>query len=127
MELNYGYSRSTQSYDFGSGPIGSSTNQHEATAAYVFHFPMHRVTPFVAAGVGGLVFDPRNTVTSSAQARAAFVYGGGADLTVTKRIFLRAEYRGLVYKSPTFDDPLNAGVDRVTHQAEPTIGFGFRF
>ena len=61
------------------------------------------------------------------QGRAAFVYGAGADVKVTQRIFLRAEYRGLVYNSPTFDlAPLN-NLDRLTHRAEPSIGFGYRF
>ena len=127
VEVNYGYSRSTQSYDFGGGPVGPSTNQHEVTAAYVYRFPLRRFTPFVEAGVGGVVFDPRNFVGASTQARAAFVYGGGADLNVTRHVFVRAEYRGLVYNSPTFDATPNLGVDRVTHQAEPSIGFGYRF
>jgi len=59
--------------------------------------------------------------------RRAVVYGGGADFKLTQRFFLRAEYRGLIYNSPTFDiAPLN-NLDRVTHRAEPSIGFGYRF
>jgi opacity protein-like surface antigen len=127
VEVNYGYSRTTQSYDFGAGPLGDSTNQHEVSAAYVFRFPMRRVTPFVEAGAGGLIFSPRNAVASSTQGRAAFLYGGGADIGITHRLFVRAAYRGLVYSSPTFDNPVNEGFDRVTHQAEPSIGLGFRF
>src|SRR5215472_1752639 len=34
VEVNYGYSRSTQSYNSGAGLLGPSTNQHEVTAAY---------------------------------------------------------------------------------------------
>jgi outer membrane immunogenic protein len=127
LEVNYGYSRSTQSYDSGAGPRGASANQHEVTAAYVLRFPMHWVTPFVEAGVGGLVFSPRDVATSSTQSKAAFVYGGGADMAITHGVFVRAAYRGLVYSSPTFDDPANAGFARTTHQAEPSIGLGLRF
>ena len=62
VEGNYGYSRSTTSYDFHFGPSGVTANQHEWTGAYVFRVPMRRVTPFVEAGVGGLTFAPTNYV-----------------------------------------------------------------
>ena len=85
--------------------------------------------PFVQAGIGGLIFSPRNSVVPLAdtQGRVAFLYGGGADVNISKRIFVRAAYRGLVFNSPTFDIPANLGADRTTHQAEPTIGLGFKF
>jgi opacity protein-like surface antigen len=85
------------------------------------------VTPFALAGAGALVFDPRNFAGANTQTRAAFVYGAGADLNLSHRVFVRAEYRGLVYNSPTYDVPALAGLDRVTHRAEPSIGFGYRF
>lgn len=127
VEVNYGYSLNTQTYGLLAGPLGVKSNQHEVTAAYVYRYPLRRFTPFVEAGVGGLVFDPTDAPGASTQARAAFVYGGGADFNVTHRLFLRAEYRGLVYNSPTFDLSPALGTDRVTHRAEPSIGFGYRF
>ena len=51
----------------------------------------------------------------------------GADLNFSQHVFLRAEYRGFVYNSPTFDLPVVAGLDRVTHRVEPSVGFGYRF
>jgi outer membrane immunogenic protein len=127
VEVNYGYSLNTQSYGLTSGPLGVRSHQHEVTAAYVYKHPLRYFTPFVEAGVGGLVFDPADVPAASTQARAAFVYGGGADFNITKRIFMRAEYRGLVYNSPTFDVASAIGADRITHRAEPSIGFGYRF
>ena len=127
VEVNYGYSLNTQTYGLVSGPLGVKSNQHEVSAAYVFRHAMRHFTPFVEAGVGGLVFAPRDAPGASTQTRAAFVYGGGADFNITKRIFARAEYRGLVYNSPTFDLTSALGADRVTHRAEPSIGFGYRF
>ena len=127
VEVNYGHSLSTQSYGLSSGPLGVNSHSHELTGAYVFRYPLKKITPFALAGVGGLVFDPKDAPGADMQGRAAFVYGGGADVNLTHRIFLRAEYRGLVYNSPTFDlAPLN-NLDRVTHRAEPSIGFGYRF
>jgi len=127
VEVNYGYSLNTQTYGLVAGPLGVRANQHEVSAAYVYRHPLRHFTPFVEAGVGGLVFNPTDAPAASTQARAAFVYGGGADFNLTKRVFLRAEYRGLVYNSPTFDLTPVVGTDRVTHRAEPSIGFGYRF
>ena len=127
VEVNYGYSLNTQTYGLAAGPLGVKSNQHEVTAAYVYRHALRRFTPFVEAGAGGLVFAPTEAPGASTQTRAAFVYGGGADFNLTKRIFVRAEYRGLVYNSPTFDLTRASGTDRLTHRAEPSIGFGYRF
>ena len=126
VELNYGYALNTQNYALASGTTGLNAHTHEATAAYVLRFPMRRVTPFVLAGTGALVFDPNNVPSANTQARAAFVYGGGADLNITNRVFFRAGYRGLVYNSPNLDVPA-LNVDRLTHRAEPFGGIGYRF
>jgi opacity protein-like surface antigen len=127
VEANYGYSRNTEAYTSNAGLLGVNTNSHEVSGAYVFRVPFRRVTPFALAGAGALVFDPRNFAGANTQTRAAFVYGAGADLNLSHRVFVRAEYRGLVYNSPTYDVPALAGLDRVTHRAEPSIGFGYRF
>lgn len=127
VEANYGYSLNTQSYGLSSGTLGVKNYSHEISAAYVFRMPMHRFTPFVLAGAGGLIFDPKEFAGASSQARAAFVYGGGADFKLSQHVFVRAEYRGFVYNSPTFDVTGLAGVDRTTHRAEPSLGFGYRF
>jgi len=127
VELNYGYSLNTQTFGLAGGPLGVKANQHELTAAYVYRHAVRHFTPFVEAGVGALVFDPTEAPAASTQARAAFLYGGGADFNLTRRVFVRAEYRGFVYNSPTFDLTPVMGTDRVTHRAEPSIGFGYRF
>jgi opacity protein-like surface antigen len=127
VEVNYGYSLNTNSFGLATGPLGIKSNQHEVTAAYVFRHTMRHFTPFVEAGVGGLIFDPTDAPGASMQARAAFVYGGGTDFNITHRLFARVQYRGFVYNSPTFDVALLAGTDRVTHRAEPSVGFGYRF
>jgi outer membrane immunogenic protein len=127
VEVNYGYSLNTQTYGPESGPLGIKSDDHEVSAAYVFRHKMRGITPFAEAGVSALVFDPRDTPTASTQTRAAFVYGGGADFDITSKFFIRAEYRGFVYDSPTFGLLANLGDDRTTHRAEPSAGFGYRF
>src|SRR5271167_1605810 len=75
VEANYGYALNTQSYGLSSGTVGVKNYSHEVSAAYVFRMPMHKFTPFVLAGAGGLIFDPKDFAGASSQARAAFVYG----------------------------------------------------
>jgi outer membrane immunogenic protein len=127
VEANYGYALNTQSYTSPAGPLGVKTNSHEVSGAYVLRMPLRNVTPFALAGVGALVFDPKEFAGANTQTRAAFVYGAGADLNFSRHVFLRAEYRGFVYQSPTYDLAAFAGLDRVTHRAEPSVGFGYRF
>lgn len=127
VEVNYGYALNTQNFNSTSGSLGVKSHSHEFSAAYVFRMPMRRFTPFVLAGVGGLVFDPKDFQGADSQARAAFVYGGGADFNLTHHVFMRAEYRGFVYNSPTYNLTSLDGADRITHRAEPSIGFGYRF
>ena len=127
VEVNYGYSLNSQGYGVPSGVFGVKADQHEASAAYVYRHKLAGFTPFVEGGVAALVFDPRDIAGASTQARAAFVYGAGADFNLTHRLFVRAEYRGFVYNSPTFDLVETQGTARVTHRAEPSIGFGYRF
>jgi len=127
VEANYGYSLNTQNYGSTSGVLGVKSYSHEVSAAYVFRLPMRKFTPFVLAGAGGLIFDPKDFAGASSQARPAFVYGGGADFDLTHHVFVRAEYRGFVYNSPTYDLAGLSGVDRTTHRAEPSVGFGYRW
>jgi len=131
VEGNYGYTRNTENYF---GPIGGSSIQadiHEVTGSFVAHIPVHaaRVRPYLLAGAGALVFDPTDNFTingAARQTKAAFVYGGGVNFDLTHNFGVRAEYRGLAYKVPDFT--LNSlHIDKLTHLAQPSVGFFFRF
>ena len=124
IEADYGYSENTEKYI---GVEGVKTRSHEISGAYVFRMPLGKVTPFALAGAGALVFDPKDFAGASTQTRAAFVYGGGLDYNLSHHIFLRAEYRGFVYNSPTYSLTGLSGMDRTAHRAEPSIGFGYSF
>ena len=132
-EANYGYSRNTQGYLNTSGLSRIQSNVHEATAAFVVTPPITvaKLKPFLLAGSGALVFDPRNGAGTSIagaqrQAKAAFVYGSGVDYDLTHHLALRAEYRGLVYKAPDFNIR-SLNTDKVTHVAQPSAGVVIRF
>ena len=126
-EINYGYTLNTQKYFLSSGTTGLKSYSHETTGALVYRVPFKKLDVFALAGAGAIVFNPKNLRGIDYQARAAFLYGGGADYNLTHRLFLRAEYRGLVYNSPTYNIAGLAGTDRTTHRAEPSMGLGFRF
>ncbi len=130
LEGNYGYSRNTQNY-FGSfGQSGIRTDFHEVLGSFVFHIPVRvaNVRPYALAGGGALIFNPVDNFANGIdrQTRGAFVYGGGVNFDVTRNFGIRTEYRGLVYKSTDFTQPA-LNLDKVTHLAQPSAGFYFRF
>src|SRR5215468_2147683 len=130
-EGNYGYSRNTSNY-FGSiGQSSVQANIHELTGSFVAHIPVNKsgVRPYALAGAGALIFDPTDRFLANGiarQTKATFVYGGGVNFDLTHNFGVRAEYRGLLFKVPDFTvDALN--LDKVTHLAQPSVGFFVRF
>lgn len=130
-EANYGYDRNTQIYSgLTNGRV--QANVHQITGSAVVKLPAFgRVLPFVRGGGGALVFDPTNNpggvfVGATQQTTGTFLYGAGADYVFTKRLLLRVEYRGLVYKGPNFN-LTSLNTDAWTHVAQPTAGLVFRF
>lgn len=132
-ETNYGYTRNTHSFagSFGSNAIESDV--HLATGDIVMKLPAFsdRWSPYLLAGGGALIFNPTGAGKAAdpgvgLQARAAFLYGGGVDVNVTRHIALRAEYRGYVYQAPDFQLS-SLKTDATTHTAQPSAGIVFRF
>lgn len=132
-ETNYGYDRNTQKYFSGISESRVQTNVHTATADVAVNLPLptRRVSTYVLAGGGSLIFDPTGNRGGSVpgadyQARGAFLYGVGADYVLTRHFSLRGEYRGFVYKNPDFG--LRAlNTDSWAHTAQPSAGLVFRF
>jgi len=132
-EGNYGYGRNTQKYFAGFGESRVQANVHAVTGDVALNLPLpiRRISTYVLAGGGGLIFDPTGNVSGSIpgagnQGRGAFLYGGGADYVLSQHFSLRGEYRGFVYKNPDFG--LRAlNTDSWTHTAQPSAGIVFRF
>ena len=133
VEGNYGYSRDTQNYSSVSGPSGVQTRLHEMTGAFVARIPVSvaKLHPYALAGTGALRFDPTDESASTvagvlAQTKPVFLYGGGVNFDVTRRFGIRAEYRGLLAKTPDFKlSTLTVGA--TTHLAQPSVGIYVRF
>jgi outer membrane immunogenic protein len=133
-EGSYGFDRNTQQYSFPIGTFGIQSDVHQATGGLVINLPHStrwRINPYVLAEGGALVFNPTGRTNGfvsgvETQAKGVFVYGGGADFTLSRHFLLRTEYRGLVYKAPDFGlTAFNADV--ITHTAQPSAGIVFRF
>ena len=135
VELNYGFTRFDQQFNSPGTSLGAFSvpaNTNEATASYIYKFGIgHRLTPFVSAGTGALIFVPQNSfavnnVSGSRFATPDFVYSAGADFALTRRVSLRLGYRGHVFEAPDFGiGGLNTG--SVAHLAQPFGGLSFHF
>jgi opacity protein-like surface antigen len=129
-EFVYGFNRDTQKYNYPGGSFGTQSNNHQATAGLVEALPSFgrgRFSPYVLAGAGALTISPRSNSLFGAetQAKPTFVYGGGVNYALSKRISFRVEYRGLVYSAPNFgESTLNTSI---THSALPSVGLAFHF
>ncbi len=127
VEGDYDFFSNSQKYIVSSGPLATKTYTHGVTGAGVIKLPTFRtMKPFLLAGGGALVFEPRDTAGVERQTRGALVYGGGADFAVVKHILVRAQYRGFIYKVPDYGiSQLNP--DKYTHAAVPSAGLVFTF
>ncbi len=127
VEGDYDYMRNSEKFFTSSSVTRLPMNLHAVTATGIVRLPTFRnVRPFALAGGGMMVFEPRETVAVETQYRSTFVYGGGFDVPVVRRVMLRAQYRGFVYKVPDFDTSA-LKIDKFSHAAVPSAGLVFTF
>lgn len=132
-EAAYGYSLDTQKY-YSAGAFRIQSRVHQLTGAMVFNLPSRpssRISPYVIAGGGALLFSPSGSQLDTLsgaqfQAKPAFVYGVGANYAIQKHISLRVEYRGFLYSTPDFGFG-GLATNSLTHTAMPSVGLTFRF
>jgi len=135
--LEFDYSRILNTQKFEAPPFfyNFNTSVREYSGVYVFSlFKTEKFEPFLLGGVGALRFYPRinylngvQTIYSSVnQTEFAYVFGVGTDYRAWKRVYVRAQYRGLVYKQPDFNLPnLFTGAHGLL--SEPSVGIALRF
>ena len=144
--VNLGYSRFTENYSSGFAfvPAANShtssvssfsrgsipTNMYETTIAYVVEAPRaKRFNTFAQIGGGGLWFLPtQDPAPYSEQVRLAMVFGVGMNYKLSDHLGLRAEYRGLFFKSPDFKSVSSVPVTRLfTVTSQPTVSLVYTF
>jgi len=130
--FEYGGTRFTNNF---SGPFGSASVQADVKKAeldFLLHIPDHlkRVHAFAVTGVGLFRFSPtsnvNNFVGASPRMRNAGIFGGGADVDISKRIGVRADYRIARYKVPDFN-LASLDLKQDGHFSQPSIGVFYRF
>jgi opacity protein-like surface antigen len=135
IEINGARNDDSQIFILGANNYRAQTSVTEYTGAYVLSpFNFKRIEPFLLAGGGALRFYPSNQYingnaspfAATEQTSMTFLYGGGLDYRVWKRIGVRLQYRGLIYKEPNFHvTQFFSGIKG--HMAEPSIGIVLNF
>lgn len=113
------------------------TRTQEMSGAYVRTFTFRKYNPFVEAGPTGLIFLPiRNSGTTSIdvkqQTEVGGMYGAGIAYEISPSFDIRAEYRGIVTKVPSFglgsgNTTENLTTNKWFNLYEPTIGVAYHF
>jgi opacity protein-like surface antigen len=136
LEANYGMTYEN-TIRFKSNSVYNTdvlTRTQEISAAYVRTFSYRKFNPFVEAGPAAFIFMPiRNNGTHGEyaldvkqQTGIGGIYGAGIAYEISPSFDIRAEYRGLVTKVPTFgEDQLKT--NKWYNIYAPTIGVAYHF
>jgi opacity protein-like surface antigen len=135
VELNIGHSVDSQIFERAPDTFKVRTSVTEFSGAYVLTpFQGKRLQPFLFAGAGALRWYPENQYINGngsffgayTQTSLAFLYGGGADYRLWRRIGLRMQYRGLIFRAPDFTVS-DFFISAKGHMAEPSVGLVVKF
>jgi outer membrane immunogenic protein len=133
LELNYQYNQNVQHFTFPSGSYHIHDRLMELSGAYVYSFNYKNFNPFLEAGIAGVIFSPiddakTNTFGLSRNTNVGALYGAGIAYEISPSFDIRAEYRGLVVKTPTFGYQGNDFRTNVYYNIyDPTIGIAYHF
>jgi outer membrane immunogenic protein len=137
LEVNYGITyENTLDYYGPSFPAGIKVlaRTQEISGAFVKSFVFKNWNPFVEAGPSGLIFLPiinsgTRTLDAHQQVEVGALYGGGFAYEISPSFDIRAEYRGIVAKVPTFNNnnQYNFTTNRWYNISEPVVGVAYHF
>jgi outer membrane immunogenic protein len=132
LEANYGITyQNSIGYYVNPNHYKILTRTQEMSGAYVRSFVFKNFNPFVEAGPSGIIFLPIvNSGTTNLdvkqQTEVGALYGAGFAYEVSPSFDIRAEYRGLVTKVPTFGDS-QFTTNRWYNISVPTLGVAYHF
>jgi outer membrane immunogenic protein len=131
VEGNYQYSQNAYSYLTSFNNVRVHTRMQEVSAAYVFNFTFKKFNPFLEGGVGGYIFSPiltgTTTLDAKRQTEIGGLYGGGIAYEISPSFDVRAEFRGIVVKAPNFDLSLYKTNRWLATIANPVVGVAYHF
>ncbi len=137
LELNYSFAQNTNYFNINGqaqttgGPLFNPvhTRQQELSGAYVFGLTFKNYNPFVEAGVGGVVFTPIQegsaTLDAKQNTNIGGLFGAGLAYEISPSFDIRAQYRGIFVKAPSFVDRFRT--NRYEVISMPTIGVAYHF
>jgi outer membrane immunogenic protein len=117
------------------GGINIPARVQEVSAAYVRSFVFKNFNPFIEAGPAAFIFLPivntgLKTFDTKQQTGIGGMYGAGIAYEISPSFDIRAEYRGLVTKVPTFDvgtSTENFTTNKWFNMFDPVIGVAYHF
>jgi opacity protein-like surface antigen len=131
LEVNYQYAQQVQHITNPTNNVLIHDRFQEISGAYVHSFVFRNWNPFVEAGIGGFLNSPINDTKTTFQGltrntNIGFLYGAGIAYELSPSFDIRVEYRGLVYKTPTFGQT-NFSTGRYYNVYDPVIGVAYHF
>jgi len=136
LEANYSIDyQNKYHYDepnFPQGGIRVPARTQEISAAYVRSFNFKKFNPFAEAGPAAVIYVPiRNSglgdINAKQQTAVGGMYGAGVAYEISPSFDIRAEYRGLVTKVPSFGDAGVLSPNKWFNIFMPTIGVAYHF
>ena len=131
LEVNFQYAQNAQKYITSFNQIRVHDRLIEFSGAYVLNFNFKNFNPFLEGGPAGFMLVPLDDAsTTSIDAKQTMeiggMYGGGVAYEISPSFDIRAEYRGLIMKTPNFGlTPQKVG--RYYNISDPTIGIAYHF
>jgi outer membrane immunogenic protein len=131
LELNYQYAQQVQHYRNPTNNLLIHNRFQEISGALVYNFVFKNLNPFLEGGPGGYIFGPiqdqtTQTLNASRSTNIGILYGGGIAYELSPSWDIRAEYRGIVVKSPSFGQT-NLKTNRYYNIFDPVIGVAYHF
>ncbi|HEX5236661.1 MAG TPA: outer membrane beta-barrel protein [Silvibacterium sp.] len=131
LELNYQYAQEVMHFTNPTNNVQVHNRFQEISGAYVHSFTFRNFNPFLEAGIGGFIYSPIDDQETklhglSRNTNIGGLFGGGIAYEISPSFDIRAEYRGLIYKTPTFG-AANFSTGRYYLVNDPVIGIAYHF
>jgi opacity protein-like surface antigen len=131
LEVNYQYAQNSQKYYTSFNNVRVHDRMQEFSGAYVLNQTFKNWNPFLEAGPAAFMFSALNDASTTqidvkGQTILGAMYGGGVAYELSPSFDIRAEYRGLLMKTPNFGlEPQKTG--RFYNVYNPVIGIAYHF
>jgi outer membrane immunogenic protein len=131
LELNYQYAQEVDHITNPTNNVSVHDRAQEISGAYVYSFTFRNFNPFLEGGIGGFLHSPIDDSKTTLQGlsrntNVGALYGGGIAYEISPSFDIRVEYRGLIYKTPTFGQT-NFSTGRYYNVSDPVVGVAYHF